>query len=421
MRQNTVKQVINHLIEVNILALVLFFPLMHLGFRGVFTDLWVSLLGLWVLHKILTHQETGFHLPPSGRMLLASVAAVLLSVVFSESVLLSLDTSLHFLKGVGLSIVVFDYYSVHSERMKRLISFILFSALIVSLDALYQVVFAKDIAGVPMNWIRATAFFTHPFYLSLWAVVGIFLATLRLLETSSTGHRIFYSAGMLVMGAALIFSKTRAAWIALAAMLFSSSIFLTDRKRILKVLLILLVLVMILFAADESFRSRTLSIFKADDLRWTIWQQSYTAILQKFSLPDWFLGRGPGIFRLEYPEFDLIQERSTFPHLIALELLYASGIAGAAGYFFWFGHYLVRLVSLIKHHGREFRLYFIGFMPLLIFLVCFINESYFSRYFSFTFWFFAGMSFAVMGRAEKAGVPGAKTAHAIQDTGLENS
>jgi hypothetical protein len=387
----------------------------------VFTDLWVCLLGLWVLYKILTYQETGFRLPPSGRLLFASAAVVFLSVVFSESVFLSLDKSLHFLQGIGLSIVMYDYYSLHSERMERLISFILFSTLVVSLDALYQVVFARDIAGVPMNWIRATAFFTHPFYLSLWAVVGIFLATMRLLETSSTGHRIFYSTGMLVMGAALIFSKTRAAWIALAAMMFSSAVFLTDRKRILKMLLILLVFVIILFVADESFRSRTLSIFKADDLRWTIWQQSFTAILQKFSLPDWFLGRGPGVFRLEYPEFDLKQEGSTFPHLIALELLYASGIAGAAGFFLWFGYYLLRLMSVIQHHGKEFRLYFIGFMPLLIFLVCFINESYFSRYFSFTFWFFAGMSFVVMGRADKAGGPGAKRAHALRDAGLENS
>jgi hypothetical protein len=143
---------------------------------------------------------------------------------------------------------------------------------------------------------------------------------------------------------------------------------------------------------------RALSLTKLEDPRWTIWNQSFTLIAQKYSFRDWLVGRGPGLFRIEYPPFDIVREGAVFPHLIGIELFYSSGLLGVAAFFYWFFHYIYKVykASFRKEYSEDSYTWFIGFMPVLVLLICFINESFFSRYFNFTFWLFVGLSFSLL-------------------------
>ena len=305
--------------------------------------------------------------------------------------------------GLGLCVVICDFFSHDEKRIFRVITYFIISTLLTSTDAIiHQLVFAKGGFGVSLSGLRATGFFSNPFYMSLWSGIGLFLAIFRLIEPSTKTTKLIYLVCVLILGGAFILSKTRAPWIAMAITFFIALFYTPYKKNILKVALILSVITLILLVFDNSMRMRVASIISEGDARWIILENCLRMIRENFTLIDWFWGRGPGLFKLEYAQLDLAKLGVvfTFPHMILLELFYASGLFGVLTFLIWLVHYSFKLLYLLKENTISSCVQHVGLIPVLILLICFVNVPFFSRYFSFPFWFFTGASFYLFYRVE---------------------
>lgn len=207
MEQRRYNNLVNYLIEFNIILLIFAFPLTHSGFSSWFNNFWQSLLVLWVLSRLLTKEAAKTLLPPSGNLLLIFTGCILLSVILSEQVRFSLKNATYFAYGIGLSVAAYDFFRRDEQRIQRVVHYFITSTVLISIDAIIQVAWAKDILGVPMIDHRARAFFSHPFFLSLWSGIGIFLLIPQLMKTSATAARIIYSICLLIQGAAFFVLK----------------------------------------------------------------------------------------------------------------------------------------------------------------------------------------------------------------------
>ena len=384
----------DYLIELNIFLIIFIFPFIHKWSSIWFNNLWISLLVLWTLKKIVSKEN--IVIPPASITLAIFMGTIFLSSFFSEQLPLSFIKISYTLMGIGLYFVIYDFYKHHEKRFERTVHYFLVSTVLVSIDAIIQFIFSKDIFGIPMDDSRVRAFFIHPFFVALWAGIGLFLSICRLTETPDRIHQIAYRIFLVILGSAFLFSKTRAAWIAMGVILCIIFFSMPRKRTFLKYLIVGGSFVLLLFLINTSLRMRAFSIVTDTNLRWSIWIQSSYMIMEKFTFKHWLIGRGPGLFKLEYPHYDLIKGGETFPHMIAIELLYALGIIGIIAFLIWVSRYIFIVVSAHKKSAKDIYCGYIGFMPLLILFMCFINESFFSRYFSFLFWFASGFSLATL-------------------------
>jgi len=69
---------------------------------------------------------------------------------------------------------------------------------------------------------------------------------------------------------------------------------------------------------------------------------------------------------------------------------------GVVAFLAWLIFLAYKLNGLLKSNAHNLHIKYIGLLPILVLLICFFNESFFSRYFSFTFWFFIGILFALL-------------------------
>lgn len=408
---------IDYLIEFNIVLLIFTFPLIHIWFSTWFNNFWDSLIVLWLLRQFFFKDKISIPIPPSGLFWFLFISTIIFSSFFSEQFSVSLKNIIYPLKGTALCIVLYDFSNQDEKRFQRIITYFIVSSALVAIDAVLQVMFGKDLLGIPLRDMRATAFFSHPFFLALWSGIGLFLAIVRFFEAPTKTQKVVYQICFLILVAAFLFSKTRAAWIAMGTILLISLFSMPSKRNFLKVIFPLGAILVILFIADDSLRTRALSVVEETDPRWSIWKQSLTMVKERFTSMDWFWGRGPGVFKVEYSQFDFIQGKEQFSHMILLELFYASGLFGIVTFILWLFRYMYKLFSLILHNNLNVRERFIGLMPILILLTCFINESFFSRYFSFTFWIFTGISFSLLNRTE-GNANKKKITLASQDVGI---
>lgn len=384
-------RLLGYLIELNIILLIFSFSTVHLC--DIFNDLWKSLLVIWVVRKLISKDP--IPIPPSCIFLFAFTGAVLLSCILSQQPHLSFDKIDYLIYGMALSIVVYDLLN-HDEGLPHRIGiYFIMSAVITSADAvIHQVVSGKGFRGFTLSGSRATGFFSNPFYLALWSGIGLFLTIFRLIEAHARTSRLVYLTFALILGAAFLFSKTRAPWIAMGIVLLLSLLYTPDKKGLLKVIFILGIVTLILLIFDDATRVRAISIVGTKDTRWIIWENCLIMIRENFTLADWFFGRGPGLFKLEYAQLDLtgLGKVYTFPHMILFELFYATGLLGVLTFIFWFFDYTSKLLSALKDDSSNLLARQSSLIPLLTMLISFINIPFFSRYFSFPFWFFVGAS-----------------------------
>lgn len=380
----------DYLIELIIILLVFAFPLNLVWFN----KLWDALLVVWTIKKIAGREQ--LVLPPLSGLLAAFAGVVVLSTFLSAQPQY-IGKLRYFLKGAGLSIVAYDFLRSDQQRIVRVLNYFIVCTVMVSLYAIYEALFLKG-----FNF-RAQSFFENTFYLALWSGIGLFIVILRLQQHLSKPSLAVNVLIMLVLGAAFLLSKTRGPFIGMVIMLFVLFFVLPQRSGVLKISAALLALALALFAFDDDLNIRLLSITNDDShLRGTILYQSLTLMTATFSPLNWLLGKGPGLFKYEYPQFDRINQTFTFPHFVPLELLYVTGVVGLLIFLIWLAVFLYKLWGLLKSPFAS-DLRYTGLVPVVVLLICFLNESFFSRYFSFPFWFFVGSSFALFNYAERSG------------------
>ncbi|MFH2045478.1 MAG: O-antigen ligase family protein [Pseudomonadota bacterium] len=378
---------IDYLIEINIILLFFAFPL----YLAVFNKLWDSVIIIWLLGKIVRKEK--WEMPPSGYFILIFLGTIVLSVIFSSQP--DVNEIKNVIKGIILSLVLFDYLRSDEKRINRIVHYFIASALITSCYAIYEIFILKDIG------IRVQSFFQNTFFLALWSGIGLVATVSKLLSKPSKAYFIVYEVVLIILGAALMLSKTRAPLLAVGIIGFLILLYAPNKINLLKYLAVLGALSLLIFIYDDTLRIRVLSIFNdSTELRWTIWNQSVTLIKEKFSIIDWIIGKGPGLFKQEYTQIDKSNFPFTFPHLLPLELFYSSGLICVFSFFAWIIFVLHKLHIIFKSNALDQHIKYIGLLPFLVLLICFTNESFFSKYFSFPFWFFTGVLLSLV-RNEK--------------------
>lgn len=383
-------QYLDYVIEANIVALFLFFPF-ALKF---FNNAWMALLIIYAISKLLRRESVA--LPASAPFLLLFGVAVAFSSTISD---FGFGKTRYLFMGLGTCLFAYDWFSRDWERLPRVVFYFIISALLVSSTAIYQLLFG----GLPI-YERVEGPFRNTFYLALWSGTGLFLTIIILVKSGSrrTTQLCCYLAAI-VLASAFILSKTRAPWVAMVLVIGVTCYFMPYRRAVLIMTGVLAVLFGSMVVFNESVRLRLLAvILNAGDLRWPIWWQTMQVIKEQFNLYDWILGRGPGAYSI-----NLLYEgqiiKFAFPHFLPMELLYSLGICGTGIFLVWLGHLVYRTLMLL--HGRTSwsMLDPVGMTAFLVLLTCLFNESFFARYFSFPFWFFSGISLALLNKRGSTG------------------
>ena len=373
---------LDYAVEASIISLFLTFPF---AIR-LFNDAWIILLILYAVSKLLRRE--GIALPSMTPLLILFVVFVVVSATAAH---FEFDKTRYLLMGVGTCLFTYDWFSRDEKRLARVVIYFITSALLASCIAVFQIF----LENLPADY-RAQGPFSNTFYLALWTGTGLFL-TINIFARSRGLAMLLLCLGAIVMLAfAFILSKTRAPWIALMLVLGVTCYFWANRKTVLVVVGVLIVLFGGMVICDEFVRLRLLAVIhNTDDLRWQMWQKTAESMIAQFGLRDWLVGCGPGAYSIKLPYEGQILEFA-FPHFMPMELLHSLGICGTSAFFAWFGALCYRNVRLLCERAPWSPSPPVGMVATLIFFTCFFNESFFARYFSFPFWFFSGISLALI-------------------------
>ncbi|MBN1545108.1 MAG: O-antigen ligase family protein [Syntrophaceae bacterium] len=386
---NRIARYLDYAIEANI-ALVLFTFPFALHF---FNDAWMALLILYAAIKLLRRER--IVLPPTAPFMIIFVILTVFSVVISH---VGFGKIRYLTMGVGTCLFAYDWFSFDKKRLSRVAFYFITSAMLASCIALYDELFLS----LPANY-RAQGPFGNTFYLALWSGIGIFIGMIVLTKNREHAMFIYLLGAIVVMICAFILSKTRAPWIAMILVMGLTFYFSPNKRTVLILSGVLAVLFASIATFDESVRARLLAVVhNENDLRWPMWQKTVEGMLEKFGLCDWLFGRGPRTYSIELP-FHGQSMKFVFPHFLPMELLYSLGILGTVAFLTWIGILFYRTVRLLRESVSWSTLRPIGMTAFLVFFICFFNESFFARYFSFPFWFFLGISLALVHERERTG------------------
>jgi hypothetical protein len=379
---------LDYVVEANLIALFLTFPF-ALKF---FNDAWMALLILYAASKLLRREDIA--LPPTTTILIFFVASIVVSTTTTH---LEFGKTRYLFMGLGTCLFAYDWFSRDEKRLSRVVFYFICSALFASCAAIYEMLFGD----LPVHG-RAEGPFSNTFYLSLWTGTGLFLAIIILAKSRGRAMLLCCLGAVIVLASAFILSKTRASWVAMMLILGLTGYFLPNKRTVLIVAGTLATLLGGMVVLDESLRMRLLAVIQnADDLRWPMWQKTAEYMTEQFGLRDWLLGRGPRAYSI-----NLLYAGQTitfaFPHFMPVELLYSFGICGTSAFLVWFGALCYRTIMLLRERASWLTLRPVGMTAVLVLLTCFFNESFFARYFAFPFWFFSGISLALVNEGERA-------------------
>jgi len=275
------------------------------------------------------------------------------------------------------------------------------SALSISAFAIYQKFTG---AFIPEAWFderRVTSIFGFP------NAVGLYLAPIMILgfalfydfiKTKKYWPAVFYAIVFISSAAAIAFSKTEAAWIAVAAALFIFAMFRRELRplAIVVAIMILIAIAFIPMLQDEV----TEKIFLNDwsgQVRKVIWQESWDMLSQT---P--LLGAGLSGYPLAMIEFHKATyiEIFQYPHNFILNFWSEMGILGTIAWL-WL---VARSLWITLRAQRESNIA-LGLMVIFVaFLIHgLVDVPYFKNDLAMMFWIFIGLAFAIEPLDKKRG------------------
>ncbi|MBU4370143.1 O-antigen ligase family protein [Patescibacteria group bacterium] len=225
----------------------------------------------------------------------------------------------YFIEPILLLVIFLDLIK-NKRDLKLILSAFIFSALTVSIYALYQKfvsqgIWSTEVWGQPQI-LRITSFFPHPNFLGLYLGPLIILGLGQIF--SFKNRKILVSSSILFFGIcflSLIFARSEAAILAvLIGLLFIGLIIKSSQKYTLGILAIILLLVFIFPVSRNYFFQKVGLQDLSGQLRFNIWQGAVDLIKEKPIL-------GAGLDGYERLAFDY-QKRFYDPHtgeLISVE------------------------------------------------------------------------------------------------------
>lgn len=254
------------------------------------------------------------------------------------------------------------------EWVERAVSSLLCSAVIVALYGIYQNFFVSavttwqdvgmfsDISG------RVVSTFENPNVLAEYLILCFPIAAARLFEADTKRRRLVSLCVCGVLGACLVFTWSRGAWLGLLIGMFLFFLFFSD-KTLVAVLFGLCAVPFLPFVLPDSITNRFLSIGNLADTSTSYRVHIWQGVLKM--LRDHFLGGigvGVDVFQKIYPLYSLSGiESAPHSHNLYLQVLVECGIFGLLVFLIFLLVYAqYGFTRLSKPMNPRYRLLFAG-------------------------------------------------------------
>ncbi|MGL5512118.1 MAG: O-antigen ligase family protein, partial [Sporomusa sp.] len=320
---------LDYLIEHCILVMAFFLPLsldIATLFLGAGAVLWIAKM---VLLKKWLVKQTPF-----------DIIIALFVIVSAASIAVSPDRDFSFYNYYHLMgryilvyyLVINNLTSLH--QLQRLVSFVLTSAVVVTLYGFYQYIHGVDISAFqwvdddqfPGLKIRIFSTLQNPNLLAGFLVVVMSLSVGLGLYSENIKRKLLLFALVAVLGTCLVLTYSRGAWLSLVAVAA-----LCGRLYNRKVLWVFLIVPVIALLCPDGVIDRLLSILNPIDtsstLRIALWESTIAMIFDK---P--LLGIGWGSYWIVYPKYDFFLNNPTttivHAHNMYLHIAAEIGIPG---------------------------------------------------------------------------------------------
>lgn len=227
----------------------------------------------------------------------------------------------------------------------------------------------------------------NPHYLALYSVFAIQMGVFCFYEVT-TKIRFIIPVFLLLLGALVLSTSSRPAWIALFLAGLVSIFFLRERIRNTAITLIVFVPVVLFLTNLGDFGSRLSELLMniSTEERVTIWHDTWV-MQTASSYFEWFFGHGINSFEEDFKRFStyhLVGNDFTMPHNSVLEVLYATGLIGLS-LFFLIYFYISRELVCVINKNYKFRRAGILLLSILIvnFLMGLITVKWFTHFNSY--------------------------------------
>ncbi|MFA6178533.1 MAG: O-antigen ligase family protein [Candidatus Methylopumilus sp.] len=171
----------------------------------------------------------------------------------------------------------------------------------------------------------------NPHYLALYSAIALIVSVYYFFRASQA-LKLLIAISMLLLGAFILCTSSRPAWIGLIFASFLTVLFLKRRTRILSAFALAIVLIGLSFTNVANFTNRFDELLTnlSTEERVVIWHDAWK-MQKESSVSQWITGHGLDSFEEDfkpYSQYHLINVDFNSPHNFVLELLYISGLAG---------------------------------------------------------------------------------------------
>lgn len=207
----------------------------------------------------------------------------------------------------------------------------------------------------------------NPHYLAVYSALSLIVAVFCFFKVSGI-LRYLIACSILCLGAFLLHSSSRPAWIGLIFSGFLLLMFINKRARIYSALSIISLLVGLTLANIGNFATRFGDLLGHLDTeeRVVIWQDSWRMQLDS-SPVQWLLGHGLNAFEADFKPYSSYHLQSidyNSPHNFLLELLYISGAVGLVLAIWMLWLIYKHLIVLIRSQEANKSMYLLLFAVL---------------------------------------------------------
>ncbi|TAN59222.1 hypothetical protein EPN16_07755, partial [bacterium] len=243
---------------------------------------------------------------------------------------------------------------------------------------------------------RAFATFTHPNVYAFYLTMLLPMAILIFPQTKNRAKKIFLGALIAAMGASLVLTFTRGAWISFICAALALG-FLRSKKTVMLILLVIIALALLMPSIALRFSDLSGTAYDGtDSLRWrlNLWRQTFEYFLSR---P--VLGYGLGSF---YALSSAASSEYAPAHNDYLRLALETGIAGLGAYLFLLYLLTRDALRIYKRLNPAYsRAIALGFFSLCVayILIGMADNLMRSTVVQLYFWTFAAIMFNV-GRME---------------------
>lgn len=227
----------------------------------------------------------------------------------------------------------------------------------------------------------------NPHYLALYSAFAIQMGIFCFYELT-TKTRYIIPICLILLGAIVLSTSSRPAWIALFLAGLVSIFFLKERIRNIAIALIVLVPAVLFLTNLGDFGSRLSELLMniSTEERVTIWHDTWT-MQSASTYYEWFFGHGINAFEEDFKQFSTFHQIGndfTMPHNSVLEVLYATGVAGLSLFLLIYFYISRELIGLINKNDNYRR---VGILLLSILIVNFfmglITVKWFTHFSSY--------------------------------------